>query len=137
MKAGGLSQRARLWERLWASSVLLYSVAATFIVWKALRQYGVNPVIFFIIDASTSWIYGISSARLVMRIIAKDWQNTRKWALAAGISFVTPQIYILVSARHAPREVYLIVIGVILALTLFAAITLLFELRRGKKLDSK
>jgi hypothetical protein len=68
-----------------------------------------------------------------MRIFAKDWPNTRKWAFVAAISFITPQLYILIAARNAPRDVYIIVISVILALTLFTAISLLLEIRRGKE----
>jgi len=128
-----LSKRARFWEHMWASTILLYTFGATFIVWKTLKQYGVNPFVFFVIDAITSWTYGITTARLVMRIIAKDWQNTRKWALGAAISFITPQLYILIAAHHAPKNVYLIVIGVISALALFTLVSLLFEIRRGKK----
>ncbi len=131
-----LSKRARFWEHMWASTILLYTFGATFIVWKTLKQYGVNPFIFFVIDAITSWTYGITTARLVMRIIAKDWQNTRKWALGAAISFITPQLYILIAAHHAPRSVYLFVIGVISALAIFTLVSLLFEIRRGKKKSS-
>lgn len=133
MAGAELNKRQHFWERMWASSILLYTVGATFVVWRTLRQYGVNPVLFFIIDAVTSWSYGIATARLIMHIIAKDWETTRKWALAAAISFITPQLYILIAARNAPKDVYLIVIGVISALTLFTVISLFFEIRRGKK----
>jgi hypothetical protein len=126
------TSRQRFWERLWASSILIYTFVATFVVWKALKKYGVNPLAFFIVDAVTSWTYGIATARLVMRIIRKDWIASRKWAVAAAVSFITPQIYILVSARNAPRDVYLIVIGVISALAIFAITSLYFEIRKGR-----
>ena len=137
MSKQAISKRQRFWERAWASSILIYTIVATFIVWKTLTKYGVNPVVFFFIDATTSWTYGISTARLVMRIIAKDWPDTRKWALAAAISFISPQLYILIAARNAPRDVYLIVIGVILALTLFTTISLFLEIRRGHRIKNK
>ena len=128
-----LNKRQRFWEHIWASSILVYTVVATFIVWKTLHKYGVNPIIFFVIDAITSCTYGIATARLVMRIIAKDWKTTRKWALAAALSFIIPQLYILFAAKNAPRDVYLIVISVISALALFALTSLLMESRRAKK----
>lgn len=132
-----LSKRQRFWERMWASSILLYTIGATFVVWKTLKQYGVNPVLFFFIDAVTSWTYGIATARLVLRIIAKDFKASRKWALAAAISFIAPQIYILIAAHHAPKDVYLIVIGVISTFSIFTIVSLLLEIRRAKKAQLK
>ena len=96
------TRRQTLWERLLASSVLLYTVGATFVVWRTLGKYGVNVLLFFVIDAITSWNYGIATARLIVGAIKREWKAVRKWAVASAISFVTPQIYILASAWHAP-----------------------------------
>jgi hypothetical protein len=128
-----LTHRQTLWERLWASTILLYTVVATLVVWRTLGKYGVNVFLFFIIDAVTSWTYGISTARLLLNVIKRQWKAARRWAWAAATSFVTPQIYILASARHAPRDVYLIVIAVIALLILFALISLLLQIRSSKK----
>ena len=127
-----LSKRQKFWERLWTSTILLYTVVATFVVWKTLKKYGVNPVYFFFIDAVTSWSYGVSTARLVMRIVSRDLKAARIWALASAVSFITPQLYILMAAHHAPKDVYRIVIGVISALAIFTLVSLLFEIKRGR-----
>jgi hypothetical protein len=131
-----LTRRQILWERLWASSVLLYTVGATFVVWRTLGKYGVNWIIFFVIDAITSWTYGIATARLLINVLKREWKAVRKWTWASAVSFVTPQIYILVAAQHAPRDVYLIVIGVITFLILFAIVSLLLQIRNSKKRDA-
>ena len=128
-----LTHRQTLWERLWASTILLYTVVATLVVWRTLGKYGVNVFLFFIIDAVTSWTYGISTARLLLNVIKRQWKAARRWTWAAALSFVTPQIYILASARHAPRDVYLIVIAVIALLILFAVISLLLQIRSSKR----
>lgn len=127
------TRRQIFWERLLASTVLLYTVGATFVVWRTLGKYGVNVLLFFIIDGITSWTYGIATARLIVSAIKREWRAVRKWAWASAISFVTPQIYILASARRAPRDVYLIVIIVITFLTLLAALTLLLQIRRSRR----
>ena len=127
------SRRTIIVERLWASTILLYTVVATFVVWKALSKYGVNPIIFFVIDAITSWTYGIATARLTVSVIRRQWKDVRKWAWASAISFVTPQIYILAAARHAPHDVYLIVISVITFMILLAFVSLLVQIRKSKK----
>lgn len=120
-------------ERLWASSILLYTIGATFVVWKTLSKYGVNPLIFFVIDAITSWTYGIATARLTVSVVRRDWKAARKWAWASAISFVTPQLYVLVAAHHAPRDVYLIVISVISFMIILAAVSLIVQIRKSAK----
>ncbi len=117
---------------MWTGSIFIYTIVATLVVWKSLRKYGVNPLAFFIIDAITSWSYGVTSARMVMQIIARNMQTARKWAIGAALSFITPQLYILIAAHNAPADVYRIVIGVISALFLFTALSLYFEIRKKK-----
>lgn len=131
----GLTRRQIFWERLWASTILLYTIVATLIVWKTLSKYGVNVLVFFVIDAITSWTYGIATARLLLSVIKGDWKIVRKWSLAAALSFITPQVYILTSARHAPRDVYLIVVVVIALLILFALATLLLQIRKSRRVE--
>ena len=92
-----------------------------------------NPVVFFVIDAITSWTYGIATARLTMSVIRREWKAVRKWAWASAVSFVTPQVYILVAAHHAPRDVYLIVISVITFLILLAFVSLLVQIKSSKR----
>lgn len=127
------SKRQIFWERIWASTIVLYSFAATFIVWKALHKYGVNPYLFFVIDLITSWFYGLASARLVVAVIKKRWSETQKWGWLSAINFALPQIYILLSARRVPRDVYLIIYSVIGALVAFALIGIGSQIKAARK----
>jgi hypothetical protein len=121
------------WERLFTGSVLIYTFAATFVVWKTMKKYGVNPYIFFLIDFITSITYGIASARLVVTILEKRIGQAQKWAIGSAISFITPQLYILISANHVPRDTYYAIFGIFGALAIFTIISLLFELRKKRK----
>jgi hypothetical protein len=125
----------KLWERLWASTILLYTVFATIVVWKTLAKYGVNPIIFAILDAITSWTYGIGTARLVTNLIEKKRSEVNKWVLVSAISFILPPIYVLSSTSHAPAEDYYSIIGVIVALAIFSISSFLLNLRKKKKGD--
>ena len=116
---------------------MLYTFAATFIVWKALHKYGVNPYLFFIIDLITSWFYGVSSARLVVAIIHKRWNETQKWGWLSAINFMLPQVYILLSARHVPRDVYLVIYGVIGVLVVFALVGIGGQIRAMRREQGK
>ena len=129
------SKRQTFWERIWASTIVLYTFVATFVVWKALRKYGVNPYIFFVIDLITSWIYGISSARLVVAVIKRRWSQTQKWGWLSAINFILPQVYILLSARRVPRDVYLIIYSVIGVLIVFALVGIGSQIRVARRGD--
>ena len=127
------TKRQTFWERLWASTIVLYTFGATFVVWKALHKYGVNPCLFFVIDLITSWFYGLASARLVVAIIHKRWSETQKWGWLSALNFMLPQIYILVSARHVPRDVYIIIYSVIGVMVAFAVVGIVSQLRVARK----
>ena len=127
------SKRQTFWERIWASTIVLYSFAATFVVWKTLHKYGVNPYIFFVIDLITSWFYGVASARLVVAVIKRRWSETQKWGWLSAINFALPQIYILLSARRVPRDVYLIIYSVIGALVAFALIGIWSQIKAARR----
>lgn len=125
-------KRIKLWERLWASSILLYTVFATIVVWKTLSKYGVNPIIFAVIDAITSWSYGIGTARLVTTLIEKKRDQLTKWVFVSALSFIIPPIYVLSSASHAPKSDYYSVIGVIAILAIFTINSLNSQIKKSK-----
>ena len=127
------SQRETFWERVFASTVVIYTFCATFIVYKELRKYGTNWVIYFIIDLPTSWFYGIAVSRLVGSFVKKRWNQVQKWAWLAAINFVLPQLYILISARKAPHTVYLIIYVVIAVLAMFALGGIISQIKVAKK----
>jgi len=132
------TKRQTFWERIWASTIVLYTFAATFVVWKALHKYGVNPYLFFVIDLITSWFYGLASARLVVAVIKKQWSETQKWGWLSALNFMLPQVYILVSASHVPKDVYIIIFSVIGVMAAFALIGIASQIRaaRRDKMDS-
>ena len=126
------SKRETFWERVFASTVVIYTFCA-FIVYKELRKYGTNWVIYFIIDLPTSWFYGIAVSRLVGSFVKKRWNQVQKWAWLAAINFVLPQLYILISARKAPHTVYLIIYVVIAVLAMFALGGIISQIKVAKK----
>ena len=133
MAASARSRREIFWERLWASTIVLYSFGAAILVWKTLHKYGVNPYLFFVIDVTTSWPYGLATARIVVNFFHKDWKAVKKWSWLAAITFVTPQVYILASARHVPKDVYLIIGAVIAILAAFAIGGVVQQIRAGRE----
>jgi hypothetical protein len=126
-------KRIKLWERLWASSILLYTVFASIIVWKTISKYGTNPIVFAILDAITSWTYGIGTARLVVALIQKDSKSVNKWFFVSSISFITPPIYVLATCSKAPAADYYSVIGVIAALAIFSIVSFYLQFKKRRE----
>lgn len=129
------SRREILGERIWAGLLVLYSTGAAFLVWKTLSKYGVNPIAFLIIDMVTSWPYGISTARIVVNAVKRQWHEVRKWAWVAAATFIAPDVYVLASAHHAPRRVYLILVVVISALIVSAVLSVVLQVRSKGNLE--
>ena len=127
------SKRETFWERIWASTIVLYTFAATFVVWKTMGKYGVNPVGFFVVDLITSWFYGLATARLVVAIFKKRRSTINKWAFSSCVNFAIPDIYIIAFARHVPRDVYLAFAGVIAVLAAFSIFGVVQQVRAGDK----
>jgi uncharacterized membrane protein YhaH (DUF805 family) len=130
------TKRQTFWERIWASTIVLYTFAATFVVWKALHKYGVNPYLFFVIDLITSWFYGLSSARFVVAVIHKRWSEIQRWGWLSALNFMLPQVYILVSANHVPKDVYIIIFSVIGVMVAFAVLGVVSQIRVARREES-
>lgn len=125
--------KRRLLERLWVIVVILYGAGRAFVVWKALGKYGVNPWLYLALDISSSWPYGVATARVVTSVIDRDFSRARTWGVIAAITFLLPDLYILAAARHVPTEVYVIFISIISLLALLAIISLFIKIRNGRK----
>ncbi|HUW78534.1 MAG TPA: hypothetical protein VMV52_07280 [Candidatus Nanopelagicaceae bacterium] len=128
------SSREIFWERIWAGLLVLYSVGAAYLVWRTLGRYGVNAAVFLVIDVVTSWPYGLATARIVVNVVKREWKAVRKWSWVAAITFIAPDVYVLASAHHAPRNIYLAIIAIIIFLILFAILSVVLQIRSWGKL---
>jgi len=126
------SARQRFWERLFASSVVLYTFAATYVVWKTLTKYGAHWWIFFLIDLPTSWFYGIATSRLVMGIVKRRFSEVTRWGWVAVINFALPQIYILYYAHHASRKTLIIFAAIVITLAISSLSTLRGQIKKSR-----
>ncbi len=129
-------RREHRWERLWAGLVVLYSIGRALVVWRTLAKYGVNPVVYLIIDVVTSWPYGIATARIVFNVLRRRWSNVRNWILVAAPTFIAPDLYLLITAHRAPHTVYVVLIMVIAFLAVAAVATLMQQIRAGRRVPT-
>ena len=126
------SARQKFWERAFASTVVLYTFGATYVVWKTLTRYGANWLVYFIIDLPTSWFYGIAASRLVVSVVKKRLSEATKWGWIAALNFAIPQVYILYYANHASRQTVVIFALVISSLAISSAYTLWTQIKKSR-----
>jgi hypothetical protein len=111
--------------------VVLYTFAATYVVWKTLTRYGAHWWIFFLIDLPTSWFYGIATSRLVMGVVHKRISEVSKWGWIAAINFALPQAYILFYAHNASHKTLIIFVLVVLSLALSSLYSLRGQIKKS------
>jgi len=131
--SNALTARQKFWERAFASTVVLYTFGATYVVWKTLTKYGANWLVYFIIDVPTSWFYGISASRLVVSVVKKRFHEVTKWGWLAAINFAIPQIYILYYAHNASRQTLMIFALVITGLAISSVYTLWTQIKKSRR----
>jgi hypothetical protein len=107
-----MSRRRVVLERLWIAATVLYGVGKALVVWKALGDKGVNPWVYGVIDVTTSFALGLSTARTVGAAIDRDMTAARAWGALAVVTFFAPDIYIVVSGRNLPGIVYAVLAGI-------------------------
>jgi hypothetical protein len=118
------------WELLWIVLVFGYSVARSLLVAATLRQYGINPYVFFIIDVGTATLYASAQVMALRALRERHLVKFAAWLGVVLVWFVAPYGYLMLSGRSMPVYVYA-VIGV--WFLLFAVIAVYNFLRRTRQ----
>ncbi|HSW81714.1 MAG TPA: hypothetical protein VLG40_04935 [Candidatus Saccharimonas sp.] len=114
--------------------IIAYAAIRLLIVKATFEKFGVNPWVFFAIDASTGVVYVLGIEQLVVALAGKGSAGFAKvvaWAAATVLSFLAPYVYLYAAGQTMPPIVALGV-GLIVALLLVNAV-LLFRRRLRKK----
>ncbi len=128
-----MSSRSTTWSRVWIVASIAYGGLRTALVWRFLHQFGVNVWVFGVIELIASAVYGLSSARVVTHLLARNWSELRKWGLLAVISYAAPDVYVFVSAGTLPGSYLDVLIGIVLVTAALTVIGIVGEVRRGRQ----
>lgn len=121
-----LFRRRNLLSGLWLVVVLSWSVVRIVVVNFWLSQYGINTVVFAMIELTSSVIYGVASARTVLAIIDKRRKSAKSWVAVCVVAYLAPDLYIFSAGKSLPLMSYVVIIALIVVLG-FAAVV---DLRR-------
>lgn len=127
------SRRRRLLERLWILGSVAYGGLRIFIADRTVKRYGVNIWAFAAVELSTSWIYGLSTARVVGALVDRHVRLALKWGVLAAVTFLAPETFIILTGRDMPAIVYVIVLALVSVLGTAAVISLLRRVRAGRR----
>jgi len=121
----------------WAAIVAVVGYAAIrlFIVKAAFEKFGVNPWVFFIIDAATGVFYILGIEQLVTMLTGKSDAGFKKillWALVTCASFAAPYVYLYAAGQSMPFIVS-VGIGLVILLLLINAVMLFRRRLHPKK----
>jgi hypothetical protein len=111
---------------LWSAIVLAWGITRTFFINDFFGKYGVNPIIYFLLDILCSVPFATYSAHLLASFLRSDVPAFRKNVLWAATYFYIPDIYIFIFADDIPKHLF---IGLIVTIALFSLITILQIIR--------
>ncbi|MFN6121885.1 MAG: hypothetical protein ACK5CE_19940 [Actinomycetes bacterium] len=122
MRSSGRRGRLTL---LWLVAVVGWSLVRSAAVRQWLADHGVDPVVYLMVDLSSSIPYALCSASLLGALYDGRRRAALGWAVPTVLAFVAPDVYLLSSGRSLPWPTYLVVLTV-------AAISATLAVRAGR-----
>ena len=113
----------------WIVASIVYGAVRTVLVWRFLSDYGVDPIVFAIVELVSSALYGWASARLVIALIDRDRAARRSRALLTLIGYIAPDIYVFASAGRFPGGLLVTVVVIAVVSALLTAFGLVRSVR--------
>ena len=116
-------------QRTWLALVLAWVVIRTLVIRDVFGGYGVNPLVYFLIDLCSAIPYAILSGRAVVNFLDKNWISFRKNSFFALFFFYMPDMYVLTTAEEVPTS---LLMGFLLSIVIFSCFAL-YGFRRNIK----
>jgi hypothetical protein len=131
--AGFMNSRRDQFERGWILVSIAYGGLRAALVWKFLKQYGVNPYVFGAIEFISAAIYGKSSAQVVGAVVDGAWIRLRTWLPVAVVAYFAPDGYVFLSAGKLPSDMLVILISVVSVTLVLTGVGMIAQIRRGRQ----
>jgi hypothetical protein len=103
MDADRKLRRKRL-ELLWIAVGFGYSLFRVFIANVTVKKYGVPIVGFAAVEILSSFPYSLGTARVVARLVDRNYPAAMRWGVLAAATFVAPELYIVFAGHHHCRR---------------------------------
>jgi hypothetical protein len=121
-------------QRTWLALVVAWVVIRTLVIRDVFGGYGVNPLVYFLIDLCSAIPYAILSGRAVVNFLDKNWISFRENSFFALFFFYMPDMYVLTTAEEVPTS---LLMGFLLSIAVFSCFALYGFRRNIKKAARK
>jgi len=95
-------------ERIWILLVVIWGCIKAVVIRDVFGKYGINTWVYLAIDLAIAIPYALSTARIVIFALEKQWQKAWPYGIAAIIFHFIPDIYILAGTHSVPKSIYLL-----------------------------
>lgn len=93
--------------------VMTWSGVRIMAVWHWLERYGVDPVVYAMVDLGSSVPYAMASARTVGALVDRRYRLAARWGLVGAMCFIAPDLYIVASGQRMPWTVYAVILMIL------------------------
>ena len=125
------SSKSRGAKDAWILASIAYGVLRVVLAGTLLSDYGLNVVVFAVVEITSSAVFGIASGRLVESLLQRQRRNRALLVLATLAGYAAPDVYILGFADKYPANVRNSVIVIIVVSAIVSFVALLRRLRQG------
>lgn len=118
---------------MWVVLSVAYGVFRCILVWHYLEKYGISPLVFVIVELSSSCGFAIYSGKLVAAAIHQELSQHKRVAMITIMWFLLPDAYIFMSAGRMPGTVIGVIVTVSLLSCLIGATAVLRRLKTNSR----
>lgn len=116
-------------ERAWLASNVAYAVLRIWLARQFLAEHGLNVWGFAVVEAVSSIVWALASARLVRAVVSRRSGPAIGWAAIATVGFFAPDAFVLGTTHHVPLWLYLVIGTWITVATVLGAQRLIVAIR--------
>lgn len=97
-------QKRKVLERAWILVGFAYSIFRIGIARLTVEKYGVNIWAFAAVELISSGPYSVGTARLVTRLVDRNYHSALRWGTLAAGCFLAPEVFIIASGNRCHRR---------------------------------
>lgn len=104
----------------WIGATLAYGALRVALAGAFLADYGVNIIVFAVIELSSSYVFGRASGRLVDALIHERRGSRLRLALITLAGYAAPDVYVILHVHRFPDNLRNTVLGIVAGTTIIS-----------------
>ena len=126
-------RRRKVLSRTWGVIVVTWSLVRALVVWAALSEYGINPIVYLLIDLASAFVDAFTTPRMVLAFIDSQYRSAAKWLLISAGAFIVPDLYLFIGTRYLPKRVIVVILAIITVTLTVAIVSVVRKVAAGRR----